>query len=421
MRINPPTVLAILAALGMSATVSKIAHAHQDEGEVALADEGDQRMPDYIDDGGMPVYVDDEQPQQAPPTQATVAQRASSGRYRYCGSHPVPREAGGGFHTGQEAHEHEYPPFDAYLFAERDDCYHFIGDPRDFGYTGETYSYYGSHPIAHTHGGGFCYYTTSHFHLWAPFGPYFVMSDGWWGWAGPLPYWYWWYYPSYYRYHAAYYPRYYGHGRYYLPPGRGGLVGRPPPPPRPNGYRPGGRLVVQNFDRGAMVPHRPANLPQGAPTGPRDPRPGSGVIRNHTYPTTRAQPLGGGAPRPSVGTPLPQPRPAPAQQWNYDRRPGTAPGAYGRPAPNKGGGTYSPPPTRAYPVPEHQAPSRQPAPRPAPVAPLEPRSAPPPKAQPAPPAPMRPAPAVPMRPAPAPSAPHVAPAVRSNPNAGKRR
>ena len=52
---------------------------------------------------------------------------------------------------------HNYAPFDLRLFSQRDGCYYFIGDPRDFGYTGQVYSYYGAHPVADVYGGGWCF------------------------------------------------------------------------------------------------------------------------------------------------------------------------------------------------------------------------------------------------------------------------
>ena len=49
------------------------------------------------------------------------------------GPHPAP---GGGWEATSKPHVHKYAPFDLRLFSYRDGCYYFIGDPRDFGYTG---------------------------------------------------------------------------------------------------------------------------------------------------------------------------------------------------------------------------------------------------------------------------------------------
>ena len=364
-----------LIALGLLSAFLAPASARAQEGPERL---DDTAAPDYIDENGMPVYADDGSPG---PERLTVAPpRTPPGRYRYCTPHPIPNEVGGGWDATQGAHERDYPPLDPYLFIERDGCFYFVGDPRDFGYQGETYAYYGSHPVAYDHGGGFCFHVGTHFHLWGPFGPYFMLSDGWWGWAGPLPAWYWWYYPYYHRYWTGYYPRYYGGGRYHHPPPRagGGIVARPSTPPRPPlpppGTTPdahGGRtLTIQGFDRKGMVPtHMPATIPgtsaiRNLPITPARPMgPGAGRARGpQRYPQGQAAPYGG-----------PQQHEQPPQRaYPYNYAPQRA-----YPAPQRAY-PYAPPqhsyptPQRAYPY----APPQRAYPVPAPHAPPVPRSAP---------------------------------------------
>ena len=82
------------------------------------------------------------------------AVQATGGGYCFGGPHPAP---GGGWEAVQTPHTHNYAPFDLRLFSYRDGCYYFVGDPRDFGYTGQLYSYYGAHPVAHSYGGGWCF------------------------------------------------------------------------------------------------------------------------------------------------------------------------------------------------------------------------------------------------------------------------
>ena len=92
---------------------------------------------------------------------------------------------GGGWEAIQTPHTHEYAPFDLRLFSHRDGCYYFIGDPRDFGYTGQSYNYYGAHPVHDTYGGGWCFMVGGHYHWWRPWSPYFTVVGPWYYWHGP--------------------------------------------------------------------------------------------------------------------------------------------------------------------------------------------------------------------------------------------
>jgi hypothetical protein len=110
---------------------------------------------------------------------------------------------------------HNYAPFDLRLFAFRNGCYYFIGDPRDFGYNGQTYSYYGAHPILDAYGGGWCFMIGPHSHWWRPWSPYFTVVGPWNYWYGPYDPFFWAYWPYYSFFYRAYYPSYYAGGRFY--------------------------------------------------------------------------------------------------------------------------------------------------------------------------------------------------------------
>jgi hypothetical protein len=137
---------------------------------------------------------------------------ASGGGYCYGGPHPAP---GGGWEAVQTPHSHDYAPFDLRLFAYREGCYYFIGDPRDFGYTGQTYSYYGAHPIADVYGGGWCFMIGPHYHWWRPWSSNFTVVGPWYYWYGPYDPFFWAYWPYYSFYYRSYYPSYYAGGRYF--------------------------------------------------------------------------------------------------------------------------------------------------------------------------------------------------------------
>lgn len=174
-----------------------------------------------------------------PPNIEGPALRAPNGGYCYVGPHPVDtRMVGGGpWDATTGRHYRPYPPLDARLFALRDGCYYFIGDPRDFGFAGQTYAYYGAHPIRDIYGGGWCFMMGPHTHLWPPWSPSFTVVGSWYYWHGPFDPYFWTYWPYYSFYYRTYYPGYYGGGRFYR---HGG--GRVAPPIRsvpPNAWRAG--------------------------------------------------------------------------------------------------------------------------------------------------------------------------------------
>ncbi|HEY2904090.1 MAG TPA: hypothetical protein VGL59_26110 [Polyangia bacterium] len=150
-----------------------------------------------------------------------------TGGFCYAGPHPVDTrvEPGVAFDEAQGPHIHNYAPIDLRLFTFKEGCYYFIGDPRDFGYGGEVYNYYGAHPVLDTYGGGWCFMMGGHYHLWQPWSPYFTVVGPWNYWYGPYDPFFWAYWPYYSYYYRSFYPRYYGGGRFY----RGGSYGVAPP------------------------------------------------------------------------------------------------------------------------------------------------------------------------------------------------
>jgi hypothetical protein len=156
-----------------------------------------------------------------PPGVQGSAIPVQGGGFCFGGPHPAP---GGGWEATPNPHVHNYAPFDLRLFAYHNGCYYFIGDPRDFGYTGQSYSYYGAHPIADEYGGGWCFMVGPHYHWWRPWSPYFTTVGSWYYWQGPYDPFFWAYWPFYSFYYRSYYPSYYAGGRYY----RGGFRAAPP-------------------------------------------------------------------------------------------------------------------------------------------------------------------------------------------------
>jgi hypothetical protein len=152
-----------------------------------------------------------------PPNVEGPAARASNGTFCYVGPHPVDTRlvAGPSWDATAGRHYRTYAPIDARLFALREGCYYFTGDPRDFGFAGQTYPYYGAHPVADVYGGGWCFMMGPHTHLWAPRSPSFTIVGSWYYWHGPFDPYFWAYWPYYSFYYRTYYPGYYGGGRLY--------------------------------------------------------------------------------------------------------------------------------------------------------------------------------------------------------------
>jgi hypothetical protein len=169
-----------------------------------------------------PAPVADGQPEVAyapppiPPAAEAQPLAGPGGSFCYAGPHPVDTRvaAGAAWDDAQGPHTHFYPPFDPRLFALHNGCYHFVGDPVDFGYRGQTYSYYGAHPVLDGHGGGWCFMIGGHAHAWRPWSRHFVVVGTWNYWQGPYDQYFWSYWPYYSHYYRSYYPHYYGGGRF---------------------------------------------------------------------------------------------------------------------------------------------------------------------------------------------------------------
>jgi hypothetical protein len=155
-------------------------------------------------------------PPPIPPDVEAQPQAGPGGAFCYNGPHPVDtRVAGGPAWDGSPGlHSHFYAPFDLRLFRLDGNCYSFIGDPQDFGYQGQVYSYYGAHPIQADYGGGWCFMVGGHHHWWQPWSTNFVVVNSWYYWNGPYDRVFWNYWPYYSYYYQSYYPHYYGGGRF---------------------------------------------------------------------------------------------------------------------------------------------------------------------------------------------------------------
>ena len=221
-----------------------------------------------------------------PPQVQQGPQVHPEGGYCYAGSHPVDTrvEASESFHAATGSHLHPYPPVDLRLFSFHDGCYHFIGDPRDFGYQGQAYQYYGAHPVPTGH--QWCFMIGGHFHTWQPWSPYFVTVGPWFYWQGAYDPFFWSYWPYYAFFYQNYYPRYYAYGRF----SRAGSGARTAPPIR-------------------RIPSQPAGV------RPHPSRPG----------TVSRTPPRNQAPRPASGSGLGAPRTPPRTAPNNYRSPNTAP------------------------------------------------------------------------------------------------
>ncbi|MES1172018.1 MAG: hypothetical protein ABUL77_02170 [Bacteroidota bacterium] len=204
----------------------------------------------------------------------------------------------------------------------------------DFGYAGQTYSYYGAHPLLDTYGGGWCFMMGGHAHVWAPWSPYFTVVGPWYYWHGPYDPFFWAYWPYYSFYYRSYYPHYYGGGRFY----RGG------------GYRvaPAIRNVPPSAWRGSG-PDRTAPTVRGMPPSQMyRPSPGSpgGGQPFRGAPPSAGHPF---APAPGQARPPfpsrtgPSYAPGPRPSFSPGPRPSFSPGPrgggnFGGGAPSRGGG-----------------------------------------------------------------------------------
>jgi len=211
---------AAFAGLALSTLVATQAYAQSD----------DYYSGAYDDQYGAPQGQAQGQAQEPPiPPYVEGAPIAAQGGGGYCyvGPHPVDTRVvpGPAFEDVQGQNIRPYPPVDLRLFSYHQGCYYFIGDPRDFGYGGQAYSYYGAHPVLDVYGGGWCFMMGGHYHLWRPWSPYFTVVGPWYYWYGPYDPFFWSYWPYYSFYYRSYYPTYYAGGRFY----RGGGYRAAPP------------------------------------------------------------------------------------------------------------------------------------------------------------------------------------------------
>ncbi len=276
--------------------------------------------------------------------------------YCYVGPHPVDTRVtpGAPWDPTEGQHVRPYPPLDTRLFAFRDGCYYFTGDPRDFGYGGQTHSYYGAHPVLNTYGGGWCFMMGGHGHMWRPWSPYFTVVGPWYYWHGAYDPFFWSYWPYYSHYYRSYYPHYYGGGRFYR--GGGNRVAPPIRSLPASAWRgsAGGRLTVppvRAMPSNQM--HRPTQSPAPAmrsPAGQINPdhspswpntRPSFGPGPASSAPRPSFSP-GPGAPGPGSLTPRPSFAPGPG---SFAPRPSFAPSP--RPSFSPGPGSFAPRPSFA--------------------------------------------------------------------------
>jgi hypothetical protein len=248
MRSNNSSLIAVLGALA-GTVISATAHA-----QAEAPPPPQPQTANVAAQPGSPVPPAEEYP--IPPNVQGAAIPVAGGGYCFGGPHPSP---GGGWEATQTTHVHNYPPFDLRLFSYNRGCYYFIGDPRDFGYTGQAFSYYGAHPVSDAYGGGWCFMVGPHTHWWRPWSPYFTVVGPWYYWNGPYDPYFWAYWPFYSFYYRSYYPSYYAGGRFF----RGGFRAAPAitrvPPSAGAGWRGGASAAGAWRSPGAGFRTAPAN------------------------------------------------------------------------------------------------------------------------------------------------------------------
>jgi len=227
---------------------------------------------------------------------------SSGGGFCFDGPHPVDARMANGatWDNATGRHIHPYPPFDLRLFTFQNSCYYFIGDPGDFGYAGESYSYYGAHPVHATYGGGWCFMIGGHHHLWRPWSPHFTTVGPWFYWEGPYDPFFWTYWPYYSFYYRSHYSRYYGGGAYLRGHAIAPRITHVPQPPRNSSGWQGPRQsgvyraapgAGYRAAPGAAPGYRAAPAPQGAFGGHGTP---SVAPRGFSAPRSISPPSGGG-------------------------------------------------------------------------------------------------------------------------------
>jgi hypothetical protein len=299
-------------------------------GRIAIAQEPQAMPADYAepDPSGTPPPI--------PPFVEGPAVQAAGGGYCFDGPHPVDSrvEPGVSWDSTTGRHVHPYPPFDLRLFSNQNGCYYFIGDPTDFGYAGDSYSYYGAHPILASYGGGWCFMIGAHHHFWRPWSPLFVTVGPWFYWEGPYDPFFWTYWPYYHFYYRSHYPTYYSHGAFFRGHAVAPRITNVPRPPRYGGGWHGG------YRGGAMAPRAGGPAPGFGRVGPmnRGPAPAPGPAMGH--PGTAAPrgpaPGGGFAPR-TFSPPAGSHGYTPASPRSFSPAPSRG---FSTPAPRSGGSSF---------------------------------------------------------------------------------
>ena len=215
--------------------------------------------PEITQVDGTPPPAGPTQENPIPPNAEGRAIPAQNGGYCFGGPHPAP---GGGWEATTTPHVHDYAPFDLRLFSFRQGCYYFIGDPRDFGYTGQTYDYYGAHPVADAYGGGWCFMIGPHYHWWRPWSSNFTVVGPWNYWDGPYDPFFWAYWPYYSFFYRSYYPGFYAGGRFFHTWRTAPAIARVPP----TGWR-GGPGAAGGAWRGGAIGARGSALRAGGGYG----------------------------------------------------------------------------------------------------------------------------------------------------------
>jgi hypothetical protein len=286
-RIATLMTILLAASLQMFGERSVKAQTQPDYGAVEQSMPADYASPEQE---GMPAEQE-APPPPIPPYVDGPAVQTSGGGYCFEGPHPVDSrvEPGSTWDATQGRHIHGYPPFDLRLFSFQNGCYYFIGDPTDFGYAGDSYSYYGAHPILATYGGGWCFMIGPHRHFWRPWSPLFVTVGSWYYWEGPYDPFFWTYWPFYHFYYRSHYPHYYSHGAFFRGHAVAPRITTVPRPPRnfgawhgantyrgspggPRGFGPHSPAPVAPGPRGGFAPHNfsapsPSYRGGGAPFG----------------------------------------------------------------------------------------------------------------------------------------------------------
>lgn len=256
-----------------------------------------------------------------PPAVQEPAVRVGGGGYCYLGAHPVDTSVAAGprWHDTNGQHIHFYAPIDVRLFHRHGDCYQFTGDPKDFGYVGHSWSYWGAHPLGAPYA-GWCFAVGGHHHGFGPWSRQFAPIGGYHYWNGPYDTTFWTYWPYWAHFYGSLYPQHYAGGKFL----RDGRVAPPithlPPPPGAGTPHGGPGWGPHAPGAGAPMPGEPQQPPAPAPPPEPSAPPRGTIVRP---PTGMWQPAPS-APPPAAAAPS---APAPSSDgngsWRSSRGAGT--------------------------------------------------------------------------------------------------